>query len=210
MAKNYVNNEDLLQALIEYQQAIKDAEVAGLPKPKTPEYIGECIYKIATNLAKKPNFSGYSFIEDMVGDGVRNCLLYMHNFDANYAETMNNEIEPEISDLFEEVEKPTETTKLKRKPNPFAYFTQIIYYAFLGRIESESEETYLKYKSLYDSELYTNHEFESKKHVNLIKSILNENTQDIIVKFEDRQAKKQAKKLTDKKEKAMPLDRFME
>ena len=117
MAKNYVNNKSLLQALIDYKAACKEAEDSGEPNPKIPEYIGECIFLISTRLATKPNFSGYSYKDDMISDGIENCIQYIHNFD------------PEKSE------------------NPFAYFTQIIWFAFLRRIQKEKEQMYIKFKS---------------------------------------------------------------
>lgn len=118
--KNYVNNLDLLQALIDYKKKCKEAEDSADEKPKVPNYIGECIYQIATRLSTKPNFSGYTFREDMVMDGIENCLQYMHNFDA-------------------------EKTK-----NPFGYFTQIIWFAFLRRIAKEKKQMYIRYKSSHE------------------------------------------------------------
>jgi len=79
--RNYVNNKDLLQALIDYREAVKEAENSGDPTPQVPEYVGKCILLIATRLATKPNFSGYSYKEEMISDGIENCLQYIHNFD---------------------------------------------------------------------------------------------------------------------------------
>jgi DNA-directed RNA polymerase specialized sigma subunit len=115
--KNYVNNADLLEALIQYQKDCKEAEDSGDEKPVVPDYIGKCIYQIATRLATKPNFSGYSYKDDMISDGIENCLQYMHNFDA------------------------------EKSQNPFAYFTQIIWYAFLRRIQKEKKQMYIRFKS---------------------------------------------------------------
>lgn len=118
--KNYVNNLDLLEALITYQKKCKEAEDSAEEKPKVPNYIGECIYKIATRISTKPNFSGYTFKDDMVMDGIENCLQYMHNFNP-------------------------EKTK-----NPFGYFTQIIWFAFLRRIAKEKKQMYIRYKSSHE------------------------------------------------------------
>lgn len=119
MAKkqNYVNNKDLLKSLIEYREACKEAEDSGEEIPRVPDYIGECIFMIANRLATKPNFSGYSYKDDMISDGIENCLQYIQNFD------------PEKSN------------------NPFAYFTQIIWFAFLRRIQKEKKQLYIRYKS---------------------------------------------------------------
>jgi hypothetical protein len=115
--RNYVNNADLLQSLIDYRAACKDAEESGDRVPQVPDYIGKCIMLIATRLATKPNFSGYSYKEEMISDGIENCLQYIHNFDP------------------------------EKSQNPFAYFTQIIWYAFLRRIQKEKKQTYIRFKA---------------------------------------------------------------
>lgn len=119
MATNhYVNNEQFLKEMIVYRNATKEALAENKEKPRVPEYIGSCLFKIATHLARKPNFANYTFKEDMISDGVENCLLYINNFDP------------------------------EKSKNPFAYFTQIIYYAFLRRIQKEKKHMYIKYKSM--------------------------------------------------------------
>ena len=114
MAKNksehYVNNRELLEALIVYRAKVKEAEENDLPKPRISNYLGSCFLKIATHLSYRPNFINYMFKEDMVSDGVENCVQYIDNFDP---------------------------TKSK---NPFAYFTQIVYFAFLRRIAKEKRQ----------------------------------------------------------------------
>ena len=102
--QEYVNNKDFLAAMIEYKASVQNAETKNKSRPIVPTYVGECIMKIATHLARKPNFVNYTFKEEMISDGIENCLQYIDNFN------------PEKSN------------------NPFAYFTQIIYYAFLRRI----------------------------------------------------------------------------
>lgn len=115
--REYVNNKDFLEALIVYQKDCREAEDQGEDTPRVPDYVGECIYKIATRLATKPNFSGYSYKEDMISDGIENCLQYINNFNP------------------------------EKSQNPFAYFTQIIWYAFLRRIQKEKKQMYIRYKS---------------------------------------------------------------
>jgi hypothetical protein len=119
--ENYVNNRDFLDALMVYRKEVAAAEVEGKQKPRVPSYIGECFLKIATHLSYKPNFVNYMFREDMICDGIENCLQYIHNFDP---------------------EKST---------NPFAYFTQIIYFAFLRRISKEKKQLEIKTKILEKS-----------------------------------------------------------
>jgi hypothetical protein len=116
--ENYVNNREFLDALMVYRREVALAKQADLPKPKVPNYIGECFLKIATHLSYKPNFVNYMFRDDMICDGIENCLQYIDNFNP---------------------EKST---------NPFAYFTQIIYYAFLRRIQREKKQLDIKTKIL--------------------------------------------------------------
>jgi len=123
--RNYVNNKDLLAALIEYKKKVKEAEDQGDSLPRIPEYIGECIFLIANRLATKPNFSGYTYKDDMISDGIENCIQYIHNFNPDKSE------------------------------NPFAYFTQIIWYAFLRRIQKEKKQMYIKFKSSQNMMLET-------------------------------------------------------
>lgn len=116
--RHYVNNAEFLQALIAYKAKIKEYNEKGLPPPRVPNYIGECLYNIANRLSLKGNFVNYSYRDEMISDGIENCLIYLNNFN------------PEKSD------------------NPFAYFTQIIYFAFLRRIQKERKQLYVKHKVL--------------------------------------------------------------
>lgn len=118
--KNYINNKDFFESLVQYQKDCKDAENSGDEKPIVPKYIGAAFFQIATRLSSKPNFSGYSFKDDMVMDGIENCLQYMHNFDP------------------------------EKTQNPFAYFTQVIWFAFLRRIAKEKKQMYIRYKSSHE------------------------------------------------------------
>lgn len=120
MAHHYVNNPDFLKALKEYKAKVKEAEESGDPKPQVSHYIGECILKIANHLSYKPNFINYTYREEMISDGIENCLMYIDNFNP------------------------------EKSSNPFAYFTQIIYYAFLRRIQKEKKQTLIKGKIIMD------------------------------------------------------------
>lgn len=117
---HYVNNADFLAAIVEMKAKVKHAQENGLPKPQVSNYIGECILKIATHLSYKPNFINYSYRDDMILDGVENCIQYIDNFNPD------------------------------KSSNPFAYFTQIIYYAFLRRIAKEKKQSYIKGKLIQD------------------------------------------------------------
>ena len=128
--EHYVNNKELLQALIVYKDKVEkdfykrngrdatriDRSKQWEGKPQIPNYLGECFLKIATHLSYKPNFVNYMFREDMISDGIENCVQYIHNFDP------------------------------ERSQNPFAYFTQIIHYAFIRRINKEKKQLDIKTK----------------------------------------------------------------
>jgi len=120
-SEHYVNNKEFLAALIAYREDREIAEAKGLPRPIIPRYIGECFLKIATHLSFKPNFVNYMFKDDMVSDGIENCVQYIHNFNP------------------------------EKSQNPFAYFTQIIHYAFLRRIQREKRQLEIKNKILEKS-----------------------------------------------------------
>ena len=117
-SEHYVNNKEFLAALIRYREDIEIAEIRGNTKPVIPRYIGECFLKIATHLSFKPNFVNYMFKEDMISDGIENCVQYIGNFNP------------------------------EKSQNPFAYFTQIIHYAFLRRIQKEKKQLEVKNKIL--------------------------------------------------------------
>lgn len=113
---DYIDNTKFYEAIVERKVLLKQAEEKGLPKPQISNYLGECIVLIATKLASKGNFNGYSYKDEMISDGIENCIVYFDKFDSvNYK-------------------------------NPFAYFTQIIYFAYLRRIGKEKQQFLLKHK----------------------------------------------------------------
>ena len=116
--KHYINNADFLAALVEYKTKSLEAKKNNTPEPAIPNYIGECFMKIAEGLSHKPNFINYSYRDEMMADGIENCLQYFNNFDP------------------------------EKSKNPFAYFTQVIYFAFLRRIQKEKKYLYTKYAAI--------------------------------------------------------------
>ena len=129
-SEHYVNNKDFFEAIVEYKKNLRSAaekEVPGITeqelktwkssnKPRISNYLGECFLKIATHLSYKPNFVNYMYREDMICDGIENCVQYIHNFNS------------------------------EKSSNPFAYFTQIIHYAFLRRIQKEKKQMEIRAK----------------------------------------------------------------
>ena len=115
-SEHYVNNKEFLYAIVQYKADIKEAAELGKPKPRITNYLGSCFLKIATHLSYKPNFVNYMFKDDMVCDGIENCVQYINNFNP------------------------------EKSSNPFAYFTQIIHYAFLRRIQKEKKQLEIRQK----------------------------------------------------------------
>ena len=113
---HYINNKEFLVAMTEYRESRIEAEESGEDRPQVTNYIGECFVKIANHLAYKSNFVNYTFRDEMILDGIENCLTYMDNFDP------------------------------AKSKNPFAYFTQITYYAFIRRIQKEKRQMDIRAK----------------------------------------------------------------
>ncbi len=171
--EHYVNNKEFLVALIEYRKAVDKAEKQKKEKPPVTKYIGECFLKIAQHLSYRPNFINYTFRDDMISDGIENCLQYLDNFN------------PEKSN------------------NPFAYFTQIIYYAFIRRIQKEKKQTTIKNRLIMEGNYddMTLNEGEDRHFRNQFSEFLQRNagTEDVPV----------VKKKTTRKRKGK-LDKFIE
>jgi len=145
----YVDNSKFLKALIDYKKEVNLAKENSQPIPRLPEYIGECFINIAKKLSNRPNFVNYIFKEDMISDGIENSLQAVNNFDPTKSE------------------------------NPFAYFTQIISFAFIRRIKKERTQLYTKFKIVEHSSLHN--EPYNRKYIN---DKSDENMRDFIEKFE--------------------------
>jgi hypothetical protein len=126
---HYVDNKQFLSEMIKWKKEIREAEDSGDDRPPVSNYIGECFLKIAERLCSKSNFMNYPYKDEMIGDGIENCLMYAHNFNP------------------------------RKSKNPFSYFTQIIYYAFLRRIEREKKQAYIKFKLTEDMDDGTLHKW---------------------------------------------------
>jgi hypothetical protein len=113
---HYVDNKAFYAAILERKALLKEAEENGTEPPKITNYLGDCIIRISVKLATKGNFSGYAYKSEMIGDAIENCMVYFDKFNP---------------------EKST---------NPFSYYTQIIYFAFLRRIKKEKDQFHIKHK----------------------------------------------------------------
>ena len=119
--EHYVNNKEFLEAMKAYRKSVHKAKKEKREKPPVSDYIGSCFLKIANHLSYRPNFINYTFRDDMISDGIENCLQYLDNFNP------------------------------AKSNNPFAYFTQIIYYAFIRRIQKEKKQVTIKNKLITES-----------------------------------------------------------
>lgn len=117
---HYIDNERFFREMQEWKKTVHEAEQTGEKEPPVTSYIGECFLKIAEQLSSKPNFAHYAYRDEMICDAVENCIVYAANFDP------------------------------EKSSNPFSYFTQIIYYAFLRRIQREKKQSFIKYKMVRD------------------------------------------------------------
>lgn len=165
-SNHYIDNQKLYAEMVKYITAYRAAKEAGETTPRVNNYIGECLYLIGTNLATDRRFVKYPFKDDMVCDGVENCLRYIHNFD------------------------PQKTN------NPFAYFTQIMYYAFLRRIDKEKKQLYVKYRTIQEAASTNNLVHlapEDSKHFETVTGTMFEGLADLAKKFETRQEIKREK-----------------
>ena len=119
--EHYVNNKEFLEAMKLYRKSVNKAKREKRPKPPVTDYIGSCFLKIANHLSYRPNFINYTFRDDMISDGIESCLQYLDNFNP------------------------------AKSSNPFAYFTQIIYYAFVRRIQKEKKQVTIKNRLITES-----------------------------------------------------------
>lgn len=161
---HYINNDDFLRALIEYKFLCDQAKEQNKPEPLIPNYIGECFLKIADNLSRLHKFVSYSFKDEMISDGVENCLMYFRNFDP------------------------------QKSKNPFAYFTQIIYYAFIRRIMKEKKQMYIKYKATEQFGIFEDHEMLEDSDGNMKQFEIYDNISEFIQTYEESKEKKKKNK----------------
>ena len=178
---HYIDNEKFLKEMIIYKREFDEAKARDEQPPMISEYLGECFMKIAQRLSFRPNFINYAFKDDMISDGIENCIQYIKNFNP------------------------------EKSSNPFAYFTQIIYYAFIRRIQKEKKQLYVKYKTMESSpSLSENVEISANDNKGYTQETMNAdqkaNMYDFIKNFEDA---KKAKSVAKKPTKTTNLEYFM-
>jgi hypothetical protein len=163
---HYVDNQKFYQEILNHKNKVSEAREKGIEDPRLPNYIGECIWKIASKLANKPCFINYSYRDEMISDGIENCILYFNDYN------------PAIG------------------KNPFAYFTQVIYFAFLRRINKEEKNRYIIYKNFQETIINNGHAGHlvdgDDNHVMTVN--LYDNINDFMERFEKKEAVKKEKR----------------
>lgn len=184
-ARNYINNEDFCNALIEYKKVVEECEEKGIKPPPIPDYVGKCWMKIAEGMSRNTKFFRYPFKEEAISDSLLNCARYWRNFNP------------------------------QKTRNAFAYFSQYVFNAFVRKINLEQKEQYIKYKStesfltLDESEMYEEGELSQSPHE------IYENMNSFIRKFEERERErdfKRKQKLREKiksSESKMGIEQFL-
>lgn len=176
--QHYVDNKKFFDTIVEYQKRVKEAQDQGLEEPRIPDYVGECIWKIANKLSTKPCFINYTYREEMISDGIENCIMYFKDYNP------------------------------EKSQNPFAYFTQVIYYAFLRRIGKEEKNRYIIYKHFQETMVHQHDTklFSDNDGNHLLPTQMYDNINVFMEKFE---AKEEAKKRK-RKEAKEGLSKFYE
>lgn len=168
--RHYVNNKTLYEEMIRYKEKVRLAKENNKQAPQIPNYVGECFLLICNKLSTKPNFMNYSYRDEMIADAIENCVIAAHSFDPD------------------------------KSSNPFAYFTQIAWNAFIRRIAKEKKQAYIKHKNFEHSNLLDDLLEETRSTG---KSTHNEYSDEIIKSFET--------KLTIKKNKGkIGVEKFTE
>jgi hypothetical protein len=165
---NYIDNKKFYDDFVKYKKDCRLAKKKKKSKPKLPDTIGESFLAIATNISHNYNFNNYIFKSDMIGDAIENAIIYADNFDP------------------------------KKSKSPFNYFTTIMWYAMVRRIQKEKKQLYIKYKSTVHQMVFDTLSTHDKNDetMNMIPSYLdmnNDKTNDFVVKFEESDRKKKNK-----------------
>lgn len=168
VVNHYIDKKKFHVEMTKYRIAAIEAEKNGTEKPKINNYLGNCFYMLCEKLSYRPNFANYSFREEMVGDGIENCLAAVDNFDPN-----------------------------ETKQNPFGYFSLIAWRAFVRRIQKEKKQTYIKHKAFHNSGLFDGLHDSGEWSGSLSSDPLNNEVSNrIIENFESKMVKKPSTKVT--------------
>jgi hypothetical protein len=163
--QNYIDNAKFYAEICKYKISCLEAKKEGKESPRITPYLGECLYNIAHRLSRLPKFVNYQFKEDMIADGLEKCVTYFDRFDH------------------------------EKYSNPFAYFTQIVYFAFLARINFEKKQLYIKQKTLenlyFGGMLAEQNKNDTDKNINV--DLDNDYMNNLVSSYEKKQAEKKEK-----------------
>lgn len=152
--RHYINNKTFYEEMSKYKNGCDEAKLLNKPTPQIPNYIGQCFLHICQKLSNKSNFVNYTYKDEMISDGIENCIMAVYSFDP------------------------------LKSNNPFAYFTQIAWNAFIRRIHREKKQQYVKHKNFQDSMLFIEQEYTSIYSGN-------DHSNEIIKNFESKVQEKQ-------------------
>lgn len=163
---HYVDNQKFYEEIVKHKKKVQEHREKGLEEPRLPNYIGECIFKIAEKLSTKPCFLNYSYRDEMISDGIENCIMYFNDYNPDLGK------------------------------NPFAYFTQVIYYAFLRRIGKEEKNRYTIYKNFQENIINYGQQSQLIDHDDnhLLPNQMYDNINDFMDKFEKKEEIKKQKR----------------
>ena len=97
--EGYLSNNEMFKEVIKCQL---DDQIS--------DKLGRMFMIMSRRIATKPNFSGYSYKEEMIGNGVVACCGALHKFDPD------------------------------KSTNTFAYYTSIIHNAFIQILNKEKKQ----------------------------------------------------------------------
>lgn len=110
----YVNGKEFFVMLKAYHESYLLSVENQTDKPLVSNEIAGAIVQICNRLSNSFNFIGYSYKDEMIADGIFKCLDKVHRFD------------PAISQ------------------NPFGFFSQLAYNAFINRIKIEQKQASIR------------------------------------------------------------------
>lgn len=153
---NYINNKQLYSVMLEFYEKTEQNKKDNKELPQIPNYVGQCFLKICNGLSNRPNFAGYSYKDEMIGDAIENCVTAAYGFNPH------------------------------KSTNPFAYFTQIAWFAMVRRITKEKKQNYIKHKNFQNNNLMD--EFLTDNYLASNKS--SDYSEDVINNFEESERKR--------------------
>lgn len=118
---DYINKEEMLAEIAAYRTIVLQAKEEGKEKPPLTNSLMKKFMLITDGIARRPNFNGYSYLDEMKSRANFSCMKKAHYFD------------------------PTKSA------NPFGYYSRVVWREFLNVIKEEEKQSYIKAKTFYNS-----------------------------------------------------------